>query len=74
MPKKTSNPEMRAHYDLSKGARNKYAKRMPRDIVYVALEPDVSAHFSDAKSVNKALRGVIAAMDAARPKRDRSAA
>jgi hypothetical protein len=47
---------------------------MPKDIVYVALEPDVSAHFSDAKSVNKALRGVIAAMDAARPKRDRSAA
>jgi hypothetical protein len=62
MSKKPSRrePEMRAEYDFSGGVRGKYAKRFPRGAVAVVLEPDVAAEFRTARSVNKALRKLIA--------------
>ena len=63
MSKKASRRdlEMRAEYDFSKGGvRGKYAKRFPKGAVAVVLEPDVAAEFRTARSVNKALRKLIA--------------
>jgi len=51
--------EMRAEYDFSKGVRGKYAKRFAQGTNLVLLEPDVAAQFSDAASVNKALRALL---------------
>ena len=62
MSKKASRrePEMRAEYDFSKGVRGKYVKRFPKGAIAVVLEPDVAAEFRTARSVNRALRKLIA--------------
>lgn len=68
--------EMRDEYDFSKGVRGKHAKVLRdghRTIIHksdgstvtretrpIILEPDVQEYFSDAESVNQALRGLIA--------------
>lgn len=68
--------EMRDEYDFSKGVRGKHAKALRdghRTIIHksdgstvtretrpIILEPDVQEYFSDAESVNRALRGLIA--------------
>jgi len=51
--------EMREEYDFSGGVRGKYADRFSEGSTIVVLEPDVAAVFSDAESVNDALRGII---------------
>jgi hypothetical protein len=51
--------EMREEYDFSGGVRGKYADRFSEGSTVVVLEPDVAAVFSDAESVNDALRGLI---------------
>jgi hypothetical protein len=51
--------EMREEYDFSGGVRGKYADRFSEGSTIVVLEPDVAAVFSDAESVNNALRGLI---------------
>jgi len=51
--------DMRAEYDFSGGVRGKYANRFAEGSKLVVLEPDVAAVFSDAASVNEALRGLI---------------
>lgn len=67
---------MREEYDFSKGVRGKHAKALrnghqtiihksdgttvKREIRPIILEPDVQEYFSDAESVNQALRGLIA--------------
>jgi hypothetical protein len=51
--------EMREEYDFSGGVRGKYADRFSEGSTIVVLEPDVAAVFSDADSVNEALRGLI---------------
>jgi hypothetical protein len=74
MSKKTE--QMRDEYDFSKGVRGKHANALReghqtivhksdgstdmRETRPIFLEPDVQAYFSDAESVNKALRGLIA--------------
>ena len=67
---------MREEYDFSKGVRGKHAKALRnghktiihksdgttvvRETRPIILEPDVQEYFSDAESVNQALRGLIA--------------
>ena len=50
--------EMRQEYDFSKGLRGKYAKKFTEGSNVVVLDPDVARVFSDAKSVNDALRSL----------------
>lgn len=56
--KKTPEPEMRAEYDFSKGARGKYAKRFLEGRNIILLDPDVAGLFPDSKTVNDALRAL----------------
>ena len=51
--------EIREEYDFSGGVRGKYAGRFSEGSTVVVLEPDVAAVFSDADSVNEALRSLI---------------
>lgn len=68
--------EMRGEYDFSRGVRGKHAASLrnghqtiihksdgsivTRETRPIILEPDVQEYFSDAESVNQALRGLIA--------------
>lgn len=68
--------EMRREYDFSRGVRGKHVESLRnghRTIIHksdgsvveretrpIILEPDVQEYFSDAESVNQALRGLIA--------------
>jgi hypothetical protein len=56
--KKEQEPEMRAEYDFSKGARGKYAKRFLEGRNIILLDPDVAGLFPDSKTVNDALRAL----------------
>jgi hypothetical protein len=58
---------MRLEYDMRGGVRGKYAKRFSPDIVMVPLDPDVSAVFPNAHSVNEALRVLLKAAKKAAP-------
>ena len=54
---------MRKEYDFSKlgpGVRGKYAGRL-RDVVLVAIDPDVAKEFPTSRSVNEALRAALKA-------------
>lgn len=53
--------DMREEYDFAHAVRGKYAKRFPKDVVMVTLDPDVAAAFPDAESVNEALRLLLKA-------------
>jgi len=51
--------DLRPEYDLSqlgRGVRGKYYARATSGSNLVLIEPDLAAFFSDAKSVNRALR------------------
>ena len=52
--------EMRAEYDFSGGVRGKYAARYARGTNVVLLDPELTAAFPDSKSVNDALRALLA--------------
>ena len=72
MPTKATSPDkykdtMRSEYDMRGGVRGKYAKRFPKDVVTVTLDPDVAATFPDADAVNEALRVLIKAAKKAAP-------
>ena len=54
--RKAEDPDMRAEYDFSGGARGKYAQRFARGSNVVVLEPDVAKRFKTSRSVNKVLR------------------
>ena len=63
--KKTDKPRkiakaMREEYDFSGGVRGKYADRFQAGTNVVVLDPDVAATFTNAESVNRALRALIA--------------
>ena len=45
-------------YDFSPGVRGKYAKRYMQGSNVIVLDPDVAKIFSDATSVNQALRAL----------------
>jgi hypothetical protein len=51
---------MRAEYDFSGGVRGKYADRYRKGVNVVLFEPELVAAFPDSKSVNDALRGLLA--------------
>jgi len=61
---------MKAEYDFSAGIRGKYADRYNRGTNVVLLEPEISKAFPDSKSVNDALRALLAiatGMEARKP-------
>ena len=62
---------MRPEYDFSGGVRGKYAARYRERTNIVLLDPDVHAAFPNAEAVNKALRAILDAAPAYRPKRRR---
>lgn len=53
------NDEMLDEYDFSGGERGKYAGRLSDTCTVIVLDPDVAEVFSDAESVNEALRALI---------------
>jgi hypothetical protein len=59
-PAKRRTSEMRAEYDFSTGVRGKYADAFRRRTNVVLLDPDLAAAFPDSKSVNDALRALVA--------------
>jgi hypothetical protein len=59
-------PEYR--FDYSKARPNRFARRKSAESVVVVLDPDVSRVFSTGQSVNTALRALIAAIPAEKPK------
>jgi len=68
---------MRSEYDFSKlkgGVRGKYAERYRAGANLVALEPDVAKAFPDSKSVNDALRSILAVAKRVAAKKKRTTA
>ena len=59
--------ELRAEYqlDYSKAKPNRFASRMDKTPLIVALDPDVSEVFTTPEAVNKVLRALIGAMPTA---------
>jgi hypothetical protein len=53
-----NEPEMLEEYDFSGGVRGKYANRFASGSNVVVLDPDVAQVFTDAESVNQALRAL----------------
>lgn len=51
---------MRPEYDFSGGVRGKYVDRYRRGTNLVLLDPELIAAFPDSKSVNDALRALVA--------------
>jgi hypothetical protein len=58
-PNNTTDPDMKAEYDFSKGIRGKYAKRYAEGTNIVVLAADVAAVFPTSEAVNTALRALI---------------
>jgi hypothetical protein len=52
--------EMRAEYDFSAGVRGKYVDRYRRGINVVLIDPELADVFPESKSVNDALRALVA--------------
>jgi hypothetical protein len=59
-PSKRRNREMRTEYDFSGGVRGKYVDRYRRGTNVVLLDPELVGAFPDSKSVNDALRALVA--------------
>jgi hypothetical protein len=59
-PTKRRTDEMRAEYDFSGGVRGKYVDRYRRGTNVVLLDPELAEAFPDSKSVNDALRALVA--------------
>ena len=59
-PSKRRTREMKAEYDFSGGVRGKYVDRYRRGTNVVLLDPELAEAFPDSKSVNSALRALVA--------------
>lgn len=62
-PELKDSGEMRPEYDLSKlrgGVRGKYYAQASAGTNVVLIDPDLADAFPDAKSVNDALRALVA--------------
>jgi hypothetical protein len=59
-PTKRRTSELKAEYDFSTGVRGKYAAAYHSRTNVVLLDPDLAAAFPDSKSVNDALRALVA--------------
>ena len=57
---KRRTDEMRAEYDFSGGVRGKYVVKYRSGNNVVLLDPEVAKAFPDSKSVNDALRALVA--------------
>ena len=66
-------PDMRAEYDFRGGVRGKYAARYAEGTNVVLLEPDVAELFPDSRTVNDALRALVAIVDRRRRRKARPA-
>jgi hypothetical protein len=51
---------MREEYDFSGGVRGKYVNRYRRGTNVALLDPELAEAFPDSKSVNDALRALLA--------------
>lgn len=51
---------MQDEYDFSGGVRGKYVDQYRRGTNVVLLEPEIAEAFPDSKSVNEALRSLLA--------------
>ncbi len=51
---------MRAEYDFSGGVRGKYVNQYRQGTNVVLLDPELTEAFPDSKSVNDALRALVA--------------
>jgi len=62
--RRDATDDLRDEYrlDYSKAKPNRFASRVDRARLVVALDPDVSEVFSTPEAVNKALRALIEAM------------
>ena len=62
-----SGGDMRAEYkfDYSTAKPNRFATRVDKSRLVVALDPDISEVFTTPEAVNKVLRALIDAMPAA---------
>ena len=62
--KRGTRGEMRAEYrfDYSKAKPNRFASRVDKTRLLVALDPDVSEVFTTPEAVNRALRALIEAL------------
>ncbi|MEI8371595.1 MAG: hypothetical protein WCJ35_02050 [Planctomycetota bacterium] len=62
-----SGDDMRAEYkfDYSTAKPNRFATRVDKNRLVVALDPDISEVFTTPEAVNKVLRALIDAMPAA---------
>lgn len=63
-PTRSPSGEMPAEYhlDYSKAKPNRFASRVDRSPLVVALDPDVAEVFTTPEAVNKVLRALISAM------------
>lgn len=59
--KPPSDDEMLPEYDFSGGVRGKYAKLYAEGTNVVLLDPDIAEAFPDSRTVNEALRELLAA-------------
>jgi hypothetical protein len=61
---KTVEPDLKAEYNLdySKAKPNRFASRVDKSRLVVALDPEVSKVFTTPDAENKALRALIGAM------------
>jgi hypothetical protein len=57
---KRRSREMRAEYDFSGGVRGKHGDRYRQGTNVVLLDPELAEAFPDSKSVNDALRALVA--------------
>lgn len=67
--RKVSEDDLRPQYNLSRlkgGVRGKYYRQAMAGTNLVLIEPDLARVFPDDESVNRALRIVLSAADAAR--------
>jgi hypothetical protein len=53
-------PDTQAEYDFRGGVRGKYAARYAEGTNVVLLDPDVAELFPDSRTVNDALRALVA--------------
>jgi len=57
---KKRQPEMKAEYHFSQGVRGKYVEQYNQGTNLVLIDPELTDAFPDAKSVNDALRALVA--------------
>ncbi len=60
MKKENKHDDMLAEYDFSQGIRGKYARQYAEGANIVKIDPDLVDYFPDQKSVNEALRSLVA--------------